>query len=308
MEAAALDRKTIAADLNPYAVLLTEAKLARPNSLDEGLRRLREVWLFSRDLLPEHDLRSVPKWVRRFFHPKTLKSALAFRDACIIRNDSFLLANLLGILHHQRPGFLSYPSSNLVPYLRDKKFPKESYPDLYKERSVLPRLEAKVRRTLKRIPARAPLSFSVRLCDAREFPLQQQVHAVITSPPYMNGLDYIRDNRLRIWFLEKTNPSQVDLGKRDCEKKFEELLRQVARRVSRILVPGGYLAMVLGEVKRSGISRHTAAVATRVLSEICLHNEYKLVKSYIDEIPQARRSRQEFTGCKSEVVLIYRRR
>ena len=98
----------------------------------------------------DQDLRTVPVWVRRFFHPETLRSALAFRDTCIERRDEFLLACLLGILHHQRPGFLSFPSSHLVPYLRDRKFPRKSFPEMYEERDVLVRLEAKVRRTYRR--------------------------------------------------------------------------------------------------------------------------------------------------------------
>lgn len=69
------------------------------------------------------DLATVPEWVREFFHPDTLREVLiAFR---ILRQqeDYFLTACLMGILHHVRPGFLSYPASHLVPYLRKNKYP-----------------------------------------------------------------------------------------------------------------------------------------------------------------------------------------
>ena len=69
------------------------------------------------------------------------------------KNDSnFLLSSMLGILHHQRPGFLSYPSSHTVPYLRKNTFPPKEYPELYLYRSVKDRLIKKVRRAFKRIP------------------------------------------------------------------------------------------------------------------------------------------------------------
>ena len=80
----------------------------------------RQHGALSRRLVGEQYLRSTPSWVRRFFTPETLRNALAFRDVCYRRNEDFLLSCLLGILHHERPGFLSYPSSHLVPYLRDR--------------------------------------------------------------------------------------------------------------------------------------------------------------------------------------------
>jgi hypothetical protein len=110
LEAAASGRCVLAGDWNPYAVLLTRAKHFPPASLIAAQRRLRETWALSRKKISKQDLRAVPRWVRKFFHPETLRSALAFRDACVGRQDHFLLACLLGILHHQRPGFLSYPS------------------------------------------------------------------------------------------------------------------------------------------------------------------------------------------------------
>src|SRR6202035_5776021 len=94
------------------------------------------TWNLSQSLIGKQDLRTVPAWVRAFFHRETLRVALAFRDACVSRNEQFLLACLLGILHHQRPGFLSYPSSHLVPYLRDRKFPESDFPEMYLERDV----------------------------------------------------------------------------------------------------------------------------------------------------------------------------
>jgi hypothetical protein len=136
LEAAANGRGVVAGDWNPYAVLLTRAKLFPPPSLRAAERRLREIWKLSRKSVGQQDLRIVPAWVRRFFHPQTLRSALAFRDTCVEMGEHFLLACLLGILHHQRPGFLSYPSSHLVPYLRDRKFPRPLFPEMYDQRDV----------------------------------------------------------------------------------------------------------------------------------------------------------------------------
>ena len=92
LEAAIANRRIIAGDWNPYAVLLSRAKLFSPSNVKVAESRLRATWKLSRARLNDQDLRTVPLWVRRFFHPETLRSALAFRDACVERNDDFLLA------------------------------------------------------------------------------------------------------------------------------------------------------------------------------------------------------------------------
>ncbi|MBI3319212.1 MAG: hypothetical protein HYZ89_01305 [Candidatus Omnitrophica bacterium] len=164
-------------------MLHTRAKLFPPPSFRAAEHRLRDIWQLSREQFGKQDLRSVPPWVCEFFHPETLRNALAFRDACVGLAEDFLLACLLGILYHQRPSFLSYPSSHLVPYLRDRKFPQRLFPKLYEEWDVFTRLEAKVRRTFRRPPRVYTEPRRVFQIDAREFPRIRGIRAVITNPP-----------------------------------------------------------------------------------------------------------------------------
>ena len=157
---------------------------------------------------PMPDLHGVPPWVRAFFHPHTLKEALRFTQLLQRERKYFLLASLLGTLHHQRPGFLSFPSSHLVPYLRSKKFPQAEYPDLYAYRPLAPRLRAKVTRALKRSPTQALVGFveDIRQSAVESVDLPNGIDCVITSPPYMNALDYGRDNRLPTLVSGRTVP------------------------------------------------------------------------------------------------------
>lgn len=60
LEAAANGRRIVTGDWNPYAVLLTRAKLFPPSNLPAAQRRLREVWKISRKRLDKQDLRTVP--------------------------------------------------------------------------------------------------------------------------------------------------------------------------------------------------------------------------------------------------------
>ena len=119
----------IANDLSPYARLLTRAKLFPYASLELALDDLhRSAKAVNKEA--RADLRSVPKWVREFFHPDTLREILTWTAVLRRQRHWFLLACLMGILHHQRPGFLSFPSSHSVPYLRLRKFPRDQFPEI----------------------------------------------------------------------------------------------------------------------------------------------------------------------------------
>ena len=261
LEAAATGRPVLCSDWNPYAFVLTKAKLFPPRSHDQAIRQFDHVWRLSRSLLRRQDLRAVPLWVRAFFHNETLRSALAFRDACLKREDDFMLACLLGILHHERPGFLSYPSSHLVPYLRSRKYPPHQYRNLYEARDVKPRMLAKIRRTLRFLPSELSSSRKIVLRDARHLPRIRNIRAVITSPPYMNELDYVRDNRLRLWFIGKDIPEKFECGAFRGESAFARLIGEVFGRLSQGICRGGYIAMVLGDVNRGSRNVDAARVA-----------------------------------------------
>lgn len=308
LEAAVSGRRVVAGDWNPYAALLTRAKLFPPPSLRAAERRLQDVWRLSRKLLPEQDLGAVPTWVQRFFHQETLRNALAFRDACIQRGDDFLLACILGILHHQRPGFLSYPSSHLVPYLRDRRFPPLLFPDMYEERDVFSRVTAKVRRTFRRPPGPFSESRRVICTDARKFPRVRGIRAVITSPPYMNELDYVRDNRLRLWFIDRSLPEGLELGCRDREAAFMTLMGSVCCRLAPGIERDGYFILVVGDATRGGgRAGHTAALTQQLFASEAALSLFRLEGTYRDKIPDLRRSRRECNGTKTETVLLYRR-
>jgi hypothetical protein len=219
-----------------------------------------------------------------------------------------LLACLLGILHHQRPGFLSYPSSHLVPYLRSRKFPRILFPKLYEERDVLTRMQAKILRTFRRVPSAYNEQRRVLQIDARNFPRVRGVRAVITSPPYMNELDYVRDNRLRLWFLGRSVPTGIELIARDRDAAFLRLMRAVCVRLARCIEPGGCFIFVVGDATRgTGPKGHTAVLTQMLFDCEAALSDFKLNGICYDVIPDIRRSRRECRGTKVETILIYRK-
>jgi hypothetical protein len=302
LEAAIEGRKPLAFDANPYAVMLTRAKLGAPRTLRLALERLNQR--LQEAAAYRVDLRIVPAWVRAFFHPETLKEALPFADACLAAGDDFLLSCFMGILHHQRPGFLSYPSSHLVPYLRDKKYPRTRYPEMYAPRDVASRMFAKVTRVFK-TPVGSWKNAQVECSSIESLELDQQVDAIITSPPYMNALDYIRDNRLRMWFLDRSTKNYSP-EPTDNRSEFSRLIQGLAHKTISRVRPGGACVLVVGEtVRRKRITSHPAELIANQLSTIAPY--LRLRRVIEDVIPDVRRTRHEGRATKKELVLVFER-
>lgn len=304
LECALQGRRAIASDSSRYAVTLTRAKLTAPTAAN-ALIRLDEL-ITAAAARPRPDLRKVPAWVRAFFHPRTLVEIIQFADVCIEERDDFMLACLLGILHHQRPGFLSYPSSHLVPYLRTKNFPRRTFPEMYAYRDLYSRMRKKIERALN---VEVDLGFSganVQLLPIESLSLAQSVDSIITSPPYMNALDYQRDNRLRIWLLERST-AEYRAEPTDSRAALDALTRDFVRACVRSLKPGGHCVLVIGEtVERKRITTHPAE---RFLESINASGvRFGVERIVRDIIPDIRRGRRAGQATKKELILVLRRK
>ena len=305
LEAARLGRRVFASDASIYAVTLTQGKLQAPMTSETALAELEDL-LQCVDALPMPDLRCVPRWVRAFFHPHTLKEALRFTEFLQRERKYFLLASMLGILHHQRPGFLSFPSSHLVPYLRSKKFPQAEYPDLYAYRPLAPRLRAKVARALKRPPTQALVGFveDIRQSSVESVDLPDGIDCVITSPPYMNALDYGRDNRLRLWFLGEPYLESLDRALTGLGG-YISAIHALAQQLQEKVRPGGYCVFVVGERTTRKGDRFPSEVLTRIFAQHA--SALRLDHVISDIIPDIRRSRRHLAGVRRENILVFRK-
>jgi len=300
-----LGRGVIANDLSPYAYVLMKAKLFPILLLEDALAKVDHAETCIRTGSPIIDLRKVPRWVRSFFHNDTLRETISMANHFRSKRSHFLLSNLLGILHHQRPGFLSFPSSHTVPYLREKRFPRQQYPELYQYRSVKDRLEKKIRRTLKRVPELDPtLERTCYKRNAATLVLNQQVDAIVTSPPYMRQLDYGRDNRLRLWLIGESDWWSLDNNVSPSETHFLRLIKSCLLNWNCILKPQGRCVLVLGDA----YSRYYRRTLPEVVCQIATREigTYSLEWQYKEEIPNERRVRRDYCGSLTETILVLR--
>lgn len=300
-------RHAIANDLSPYAYVITRGKLSAPSTKREALLRAEESLQEIERRATSVDPDGAPEWVRIFFHPATFREVLAGFEVLRERQDYFLLACLLGILHHVRPGFLSYPASHLTPYLRPKMYPAEKFPGMYSYRDLRSRLLAKVERAYRRTTfscLRDQATWKVLQENSVSLPLADGcVDAIISSPPYFGALDYARDNRLRLWFLGVPDWKQLDRALTASEQVYVPQMAQCLREMCRVLSLGGHCVLVLGDVERNGTRKRTADIISELAYDV---SERKLATQliYRDLLPDIRRSRRRTKTTKYESIVV----
>jgi len=246
-EAAAAGRIVWANDLSPYAQALTAAKLAVPISRRAAQEQAIALFPKILALAPEQDLSEVPAWVQEFFHPNTLREILAAVAVFKAEAHPFLLGCLLGILHHAQASALSYPSRSESPYLRRASYPPDHFPQLYAYRDVRSRLLAKIQRLYRRpllSDQWAQRHYRLWQQDGITMPLAaSSIDAIITHPPHPGAFSYLRDQRLRLYFLGHPHWQDLEttmVGPTDYLARMATLLTTLAR----LLKPGGWGVLV----------------------------------------------------------------
>jgi site-specific DNA-methyltransferase (adenine-specific) len=241
LQACAEGRIGVGNDLNPFAHLLTAAKVdpASRSAAQTRLTALRVAWAGDgRSWLelgervvrrPSHpssrvpaagsgagfDARAeaVPEEVALAFHPRTLGQLLFVRSALRMDDptDRFLAASISGILHGKSATYLSELMPNtfsMAPRYVREFAARTGFRSA--ERDVFDCLELKLNRLFRQEPPRtAGLAL---LGDARDVAaragsslrargLPDRARLVVTSPPYLRVVKYGYYNWLRTWFL-----------------------------------------------------------------------------------------------------------
>jgi hypothetical protein len=241
LQACAEGRIGVGNDLNPFAHLLTAAKVEPATRAQATTRvaQLRLAWnatsaawlplgaLVSADpagpgarvptagsgVVASAGTERVPVEVALAFHPRTLAQLLFVRTTLRLddRTDRFLAAALTGILHGKSASYLSELMPNtfsMAPrYVRDFAA-RTSFAS--PDRDVFDGLSKKLDRLFRQAPP--SMQGIALLGDARDIAPRAQAalrargradkaRLVVTSPPYMRVVKYGYYNWLRTWFL-----------------------------------------------------------------------------------------------------------
>lgn len=264
IEAALLKRNVISNDINPLSEILCRPRLFPP-SLKDVSDRLQEIQILP-DLQADIDL-------SMFFHPDTLKEILSIRkylyDKKCAGNEDILdlwirMVATNRLTGHSRGFFSVYtlPPNQAVSAgnqvkINIKRNQKPEYKDtksitVNKTKDLIKDLNKRKIDNLKAVGGKAV--FLGKEAGNTEDILDNSVQLTVTSPPFLNIVQYAEDNWLRCWF---NCVDCEDIGQKITMSKTIEswtsIMQAVFRQLQRITKPGGYIAFEVGEIRNGEV-------------------------------------------------------
>jgi hypothetical protein len=257
LEAALLGRTPWGCDLNPLCAALVRPRLTPP-TVDAVAERLRSI-RFDAEVEP-------PESLHVFYHPETLREICALRHHLAARRsdgdfdavDGWIQMVALNRLTGHSAGFFSVytlPPNQAVSLESQQKInarlkqtpPRREVPRLIltKTASLLADFTHEQHATL----AKAGRTARLLVGDAERTPEfgDASVALAVTSPPFLNVVDYAADNWLRNWFLG-LHAEAVSFSNYARLLDWQAKMRRVFGELHRVLRPGGHVAFEVGEV------------------------------------------------------------
>ncbi|HET7678250.1 MAG TPA: DNA methyltransferase [Candidatus Limnocylindrales bacterium] len=327
LQACAEGRFGLGLDLNPFAHLLTAAKVEPPTrgQAEARLAHLRIDWSLEAPRWIElaaagqaapgpggvsvpgprgAEAAPLPVEVALCFHPRTLAQLLFVRSSLDLGQptDRFLAAATAGILHGRSASYLSdvMPNSfSMAPrYVRDYVARRGFRAT---ERDVFASLGAKLRRLYRQglpaVPGMALLGDALQVAELADEALRrraqpERARLVVTSPPYLRVVKYGYYNWLRLWFLG-IDPAAVDRRLDDAHQldAYLAFLRRVLAGLRDVLTDDAVVALVIGDVESDRGKRIEGGVglAETVWERAAELEGYRLAGVVVDDIAAGRK-------------------
>jgi hypothetical protein len=86
------------------------------------------------------------------------------------------------------------------------------------------------------------------------------VALIVTSPPFLDVVDYRGDNWLRCWF-GGIDPDEVAIDRHKTLPEWEGFIRRCLAEFARVVRPGGHVAFEVGEVRGGTVLLERSVVA-----------------------------------------------
>ncbi|MCA8958037.1 MAG: site-specific DNA-methyltransferase, partial [Planctomycetes bacterium] len=294
VEAALLGRVGLGCDVNPLSTVFAWPRIEPPLQ-EEVQQRLQDIDFDAVDEQPDELL--------VFFHPDTLRRISALRAYLRARRhsgtsdhvDRWIEMVAVNRLTGHSPGFFSVytlPPNQAVSVRAQAKINarRGQLPEprdvaaliLRKSASLLGGLDAELRARL--VACRTHPAAGVVTAPAAATPSieSDSVRLVVTSPPFLDVVQYAHDNWLRCWFCG-VDPDGVALSIHRRVEDWRAAMTEVFRELARVLRPGGHVAFEVGEVRGGAIQLEREVVpcgiAAGLSPELILINDQKFTKT-----------------------------
>jgi hypothetical protein len=259
-----MGRKVIANDINPLSVLLSKPRFFPP-SLEELMNRL--------NIIPIDENEDAEIDLSMFFHPKTeaeivsIKNYLTERRASGTEDDIDRWIRMVAtnrLTGHSKGFFSVYtlPPNQAVSADSQRKInvKMQQTPEqrdtrviiFKKSKTLLSDMTMLDRQKLQLAGETARFLTT----DARETKMiaANSIQLTVTSPPFLDVVDYVQDNWLRCWFndLDAAEAAKTITMARTLED-WSAVMFGAFRELYRITKPRGFVAFEVGEVRNNKI-------------------------------------------------------
>jgi hypothetical protein len=259
IEAALLGRAVAGCDLNPLSVILTKPRFYPPTLADVRERLVELDWSYGG---------AIDEELLAFYHPDTLREIYSLKSYLLGLEeahaetgvDAWIRMVATNRLTGHSAGFFSVytlPPNQAVSAARQRRInllrrqtpSKRSVPELItrKTETLLRGVSNSDRALLRK--AAAGVAFITGNCENTPRLQTESVDLIITSPPFLNVVDYAGDNWLRCWFngIDETKTALRSLRK---PEEWVAQMTRVFKELERVLSKHGYIAFEVGEVHR----------------------------------------------------------
>ncbi len=264
IEAALLNRNVVGNDVNPLSIILTQPRLNIPD-VEELEQRMKSI-PFSYSLRADIEL-------SMFYHPKTESEIVSLQNYLLERKhartedklDAWIRMVATNRLTGHSSGFFSVytlPPNQAASQESQKKInrklkQKPEYRDakkiiLKKTKNLLRNLTQQQHQRLNGVSSNAKF-FSADASNTSKIP-DASVQLTVTSPPFLDIVQYSSDNWLRCWFNGLDD--EAISKKISVVRSLEEwcgVMRKVFVELYRITKAGGYVAFEVGEVRKGTV-------------------------------------------------------
>ena len=264
IEAGLLVRKVISNDINPLSKIFTYPRLAVPSPV-EVEARLNEI-SFYESLRADLDL-------SMFYHPKTEAEIVSLkryldekkRSGCEDDADHWIRMIATNRLTGHSSGFFSVytlPPNQAVSQESQVKIneKRKQEPGYRNTKKIIMR---KTMTLLKRVPpdqvsflreaAETALFLGKDAAETSEI-VDESVSLTVTSPPFLDIVQYSKDNWLRCWFNNlDTRKIEKQITMARTVEDWSAKMGQVFEELYRITKPGGWVAFEVGEVRNGKV-------------------------------------------------------
>lgn len=250
IQAALMGRNVAGNDINPLSTLLCRPRIDPP-LFSEVAERLRSIdW--SHEVLSGDDLLT-------FYHAETLAEVLALRRYLLEREsrgeidrvDDWIRMVAINRLTGHSPGFFSVyslPPNQAVSVQAQRKInaKRDQVPP---RRHVSEIILKKTKSLLKEGgPPNVAASFATGPAESTPALESGSVDLVVTSPPFLDIVQYASDNWLRCWFAG-IDVGSVEIAMHRKPENWTAFVRKTFVELERLVRLGGHVAFEVGEVR-----------------------------------------------------------